>query len=74
MPDGTLPGRARPASPPPYPYHDHELQAKLAAWNRARLRPQAPRGDWRAASVTSTCAVSRSKSSKPRAKPRSNAR
>ncbi len=49
MPDGTPPGRARPALTPPHPHHDHALQAKLAAWNRARLAPQAPRKDWRAA-------------------------
>lgn len=49
MPDGTLPGRVRPALTAPHPHHDHELQAKLAAWNRVRLAPQAPRSDWRAA-------------------------
>ena len=47
MPDGTLPGRVRPALTPPHPHQDHALQAKLAAWNRARLAPQAPRADWR---------------------------
>src|SRR5690349_15783828 len=47
MPDGTLPGRARPALAAPHPHQDHDLQAKLAAWNRARLAPQAPRADWR---------------------------
>ena len=31
------------------PRHDHALQAPLATWNRARLAPQAPREDWRAA-------------------------
>lgn len=44
MPDGTAPGRVR-----PHPRHDHALQARLAAWNRGRLAPQAPRADWRAA-------------------------
>jgi hypothetical protein len=49
MPDGTLPGRVRPALTAPRPHYDHELQAKLAVWNRARLAPQAPRADWRKA-------------------------
>src|SRR6185369_5816086 len=49
MPDGTLPGRVRPALTAPHPHQDRELQAKLAAWNRVRLAPQAPRSDWRAA-------------------------
>ena len=43
MADGTVRVRPRPAQP----NHDHDLQAKLAAWNRARLAPQAPPADWR---------------------------
>jgi hypothetical protein len=42
MPDGIA-ARLR------APRHDHALQAQLATWNRARLAPQAPREDWRAA-------------------------
>jgi hypothetical protein len=49
MPDGTVPGRVRPALTPLHPHQDHDLQAKLAAWNCARLAPQAPRADWRKA-------------------------
>jgi len=49
MPDGTLPGRMRLAHAATHPHQDHALQAKLAAWNRARLTPQAPADDWRAA-------------------------
>jgi hypothetical protein len=44
MPDGTAPGRLR-----PHPHEDHPLQARLAAWNRARLALQTPKSDWRAA-------------------------
>ncbi len=44
MADGTLVGRLR-----PHPHYDHALQAKLARWNRARLVPQTPQSDWRAA-------------------------
>jgi hypothetical protein len=44
MPDGTFAGRLRPA----HPNHDHDLQARLARWNRARLSLQTPRRDWRA--------------------------
>lgn len=44
MPDGTLVGRLR-----PHPHQDHALQAKLARWNRARLAPQIPQQEWRAA-------------------------
>ncbi|MEZ5970405.1 MAG: iron-containing redox enzyme family protein [Hyphomonadaceae bacterium] len=44
MPDGTLMGRLR-----PHPHHDHELQAKLAHWNRVRLAPQTPPQNWRQA-------------------------
>jgi hypothetical protein len=44
MADGTIVGRLR-----PHPHHDHELQAKLARWNRVRLAPQTPGSDWRAA-------------------------
>ncbi|MBX3430441.1 MAG: iron-containing redox enzyme family protein [Hyphomonadaceae bacterium] len=44
MPDGTLMGRLR-----PHPHHDHELQAKLAHWNRVRLAPQTPPKNWRQA-------------------------
>lgn len=42
MPDGILVGRLR-----PHPHQDHDLQARLAHWNRARLAPQAPSDDWR---------------------------
>ncbi|MGD9966798.1 MAG: iron-containing redox enzyme family protein [Hyphomonadaceae bacterium] len=42
MPDGTLARRLR-----PHPHDDHELQARLAHWNRARLAPQTPQDDWR---------------------------
>jgi hypothetical protein len=42
MPDGITTGRLRAA----HPHQDHALQAQLAAWNRARLAPQAPRHDW----------------------------
>jgi hypothetical protein len=45
MPDGTLAGRLR----PPHPHQDHDLQARLAHWNRARLAPQTPPDDWPAA-------------------------
>jgi hypothetical protein len=44
MPDGSLVGRLR-----PHPYHDHDLQARLAHWNRTRLAPQTPPRDWRKA-------------------------
>ncbi|MGE0743375.1 MAG: iron-containing redox enzyme family protein [Hyphomonadaceae bacterium] len=44
MPDGTLAGRLR-----PHPHHDHDLQARLAHWNRARLAPQTPHDNWREA-------------------------
>jgi hypothetical protein len=44
MPDGTLAGRLR-----PHPHHDHELQARLAHWNRKRLAPQTPQENWREA-------------------------
>ena len=44
MADGTIVGRLR-----PHPHHDHELQAKLARWNRVRLAPQTPGSEWRAA-------------------------
>jgi len=30
----------------PHPNFDHDLQARLAAWNHKRLNPQTPRGDW----------------------------
>lgn len=46
MPDGTLIGRLR-----PHPHQDHDLQARLAHWNRARLAPQTPQPDWRNALV-----------------------
>lgn len=49
MPDGTLPGRLRHPFATPHPHRDHYLQARLAAWNRVRLAPQAPAEDWRAA-------------------------
>jgi len=45
MPDGTLAGTLRPS----HPNHDHDLQARLAKWNRARLALQTPPRDWRAA-------------------------
>ncbi len=45
MPDGTLRGRWR----PPHPHHDHDLQARLAHWNRSRLALQTPKHDWRGA-------------------------
>ena len=41
MADGALGRRLRPD-----PLHDHDLQAALARWNRARLAPQLPRPDW----------------------------
>ncbi|MGQ0533780.1 MAG: iron-containing redox enzyme family protein [Caulobacteraceae bacterium] len=44
MADGTLVGRLH-----PHPHHDHDLQARLAHWNRARLAPQTPRREWRQA-------------------------
>lgn len=44
MPDGTLVGRLR-----PHPHFDHDLQSRLAHWNRERLAPQTPTSDWRAA-------------------------
>src|SRR5437868_10952276 len=47
MPDGTLPGRVRSARAAAHPHQDHDLQAKLAIWNRARLAPQTPASDWR---------------------------
>ncbi|MFZ2029308.1 MAG: iron-containing redox enzyme family protein [Vitreimonas sp.] len=49
MPDGTLPGRMRLAHTATHPHQDHDLQAALAAWNRARLAPQTPAADWRTA-------------------------
>jgi hypothetical protein len=45
MPDGAVRARLK----PPHPHQDHALQARLAAWNRARLAPQTPPADWRAA-------------------------
>lgn len=45
MPDGTFAGRLRPS----HPNHDHDLQARLAAWNHTRLSLQAPVRNWRAA-------------------------
>lgn len=42
MPDGTLVGQLR-----AHPHHDHDLQARLARWNRARLSPQTPQDNWR---------------------------
>lgn len=42
MPDGTLVGRLK-----PHPHQDHDLQARLAHWNRERLAPQMPQADWR---------------------------
>lgn len=44
MADGTIVGRLR-----PHPHHDHDLQARLATWNRARLSPQTPPLNWQAA-------------------------
>jgi len=44
MPDGTLAARSR-----PHPHQDHDLQARLARWNRERLAPQTPQREWRAA-------------------------
>lgn len=44
MPDGTLAGRLRPS----HPNHDHDLQTRLAEWNRARLALQTPTRHWRA--------------------------
>ena len=44
MADGTIVRRLR-----PHPHQDHDLQAKLARWNRVRLCPQAPSADWRGA-------------------------
>jgi hypothetical protein len=44
MADGTMAGKLR-----PHPHQDHALQARLARWNRARLAPQTPQDDWRAA-------------------------
>lgn len=41
MADGALGRRLRMA-----PLHDHDLQARLAHWNRVRLAPQTPRRDW----------------------------
>lgn len=43
MPDGTLARGLKPA----HPHHDHALQARLAAWNRARLAMQTPAANWR---------------------------
>ncbi len=43
MADGTLRERLAP------PHQDHALQARLAAWNRARFAMQTPPADWRAA-------------------------
>jgi hypothetical protein len=45
MPDGITTARLQAA----HPHHDHALQVRLAQWNRARLAPQAPAPDWRAA-------------------------
>lgn len=44
MADGTMAGRLR-----PHPHEDHDLQARLARWNRKRLSPQTPVTNWRAA-------------------------
>lgn len=42
MPDGTLVGQLR-----PHPHLDHDLQGRLARWNRVRLAPQTPNANWR---------------------------
>jgi hypothetical protein len=48
MADGALNARPSPA----HPHQDDALQARLARWNRARLAPQTPPADWRAALKT----------------------